>query len=85
MELEIYKAPEDKGSHAYNNLRTKRTETIFQEGGIAYIYLCYGIHHMFNIVSGPQDVAHAILLRAVEPLDGLDIMQERRGFPKNSF
>jgi len=78
VELEIYKAPEDRGSHAYQNKRTKRTETIFQEGGKAYVYLCYGLHHMFNVVSGPKDLAHAILIRAIEPLEGLDIMEKRR-------
>jgi len=78
VELEIYKAPEDRGSHAYQNKRTKRTETIFQEGGKAYVYLCYGLHHMFNVVSGPKDLAHAILIRAIEPLEGLTIMEKRR-------
>jgi DNA-3-methyladenine glycosylase len=78
VELEIYKAPEDRGSHAYLNKRTKRTETIFQDGGIAYVYLCYGIHHMFNVVSGPKDVAHAMLIRAIEPVEGIDIMFRRR-------
>lgn len=78
VELEIYKAPDDRGSHAYQNKRTKRTETIFQEGGKAYVYLCYGIHHMFNVVSGPKDLAHAILIRAIEPIDGIEFMLKRR-------
>ena len=78
VETEAYRAPDDKGSHAYNNRRTKRTSTMFQEGGICYIYLCYGIHHLFNVVSGYSEQAHAILVRAVEPLEGLAIMQERR-------
>ena len=78
VELEAYKAPLDKGSHAYQNKRTKRTEVIFGEGGHAYVYLCYGIHEMFNLVSGPIDVAHAILIRAVEPISGKGVMQKRR-------
>lgn len=78
VENESYKAPEDKASHAYNNRRTKRTETMFAMGGISYIYLCYGIHHLFNIVTGPKDVAHAILVRAIMPVDGIQIMQSRR-------
>lgn len=78
VETEAYRAPEDKGSHAFGNKRTKRTETMFKEGGIAYVYLCYGIHHLFNIVVGPEDTAHAILIRAIEPLDGIDIMERRR-------
>ena len=78
VETEAYRAPDDKGSHAYQNKRTKRTETIFQKGGKAYIYLCYGLHHMFNIVSGPENTAHAILIRAVEPIYGSDQMKTRR-------
>lgn len=79
VETEAYRAPEDKASHAYNGRRTSRTETIFQRGGISYVYLCYGIHHLFNVVTGPKDTAHAILIRALEPLGGIPIMQERRG------
>jgi len=77
IETEAYKAPEDKGSHAFNNLRTKRTEIMFQEGGCAYVYLCYGIHSMVNVVSGPKDSAHAILIRAVEPILNTEIMKHR--------
>lgn len=79
VETEAYKAPEDKGSHAHNNKRTKRTETMFLEGGITYVYLCYGIHNMLNVVTGPIDSAHAILIRAVEPIQGINAMIERRG------
>lgn len=78
VETEAYRAPDDKGSHAYDNRRTARTETVFGEPGKAYIYLCYGIHHMLNIVTGPKEVAHAILIRAVEPISGLDVMAARR-------
>lgn len=76
-ELEVYKAPEDKASHAHNNLKTQRTETMFRLGGCSYVYLCYGIHSMFNIVSGQEGEAHAILIRALEPLDNLDLMKIR--------
>ncbi|MBK8556568.1 MAG: DNA-3-methyladenine glycosylase [Lewinellaceae bacterium] len=78
-ETEAYRAPDDRASHAWNNRRTKRTETMFQAGGCAYIYLCYGIHHLFNVVTAPEDTAHAVLVRAIEPLEGLDVMLERRG------
>jgi DNA-3-methyladenine glycosylase len=78
VEAEAYKAPDDKASHAWNNRRTARTEIMYRRGGVAYIYLCYGIHHLFNIVTGPADSAHAILLRGVEPLEGTEIMLRRR-------
>ncbi len=78
VDVEAYKAPEDKASHAYNHRRTPRTETIFAEGGISYVYLCYGIHHLFNIVTGPKDTPHAILIRGLEPVDGIDLMLKRR-------
>lgn len=78
-ETEAYRAPEDRASHAFGNRRTTRTETMFQTGGRTYIYLCYGIHHLFNVVTGPEDMAHAVLIRAIEPLEGLNIMQARRG------
>ncbi len=78
VETEAYKAPEDKACHAYNNRRTKRTETMFLLGGSAYIYLCYGIHHLFNVVTGPENAAHAVLIRALEPVEGIDIMLRRR-------
>lgn len=78
-ETEAYKAPEDKACHAYLNKNTKRTKTMFLAGGVAYIYLCYGIHHLFNVVTGPEGSAHAVLIRAVEPVEGLTIIQKRRG------
>jgi DNA-3-methyladenine glycosylase len=71
-EVEAYSAPEDKASHAYGNRRTKRTETMFMEGGHVYVYLCYGIHYMFNIVTGPKDLPHAILIRAGIPVNFLE-------------
>ncbi len=80
-EVEAYRAPDDRACHAWNNRRTKRTEVMFREGGTAYIYLCYGIHHLFNVVTAPEDVAHAILIRAVEPLEGLEFMRLRRQTP----
>lgn len=78
VETEAYRAPEDKGSHAYGLKRTPRTETMYAEGGVAYIYLCYGLHHLFNVVTGPKDTPHAILIRAIEPLEGIEHMQLRR-------
>ena len=82
IETEAYRAPDDKASHAYQNRRTKRTEVMFHQGGHAYVYLCYGIHHLFNVVSAKEGIAHAVLIRALEPTDGIDKMLERRNFDK---
>ncbi|ELR70798.1 DNA-3-methyladenine glycosylase II [Fulvivirga imtechensis AK7] len=79
VETEAYSYRE-KACHAYNNRRTARTETLFHEGGTCYVYLCYGIHKLFNIVTNKEGTAEAVLIRAVEPLEGIDIMLERRGF-----
>ncbi len=80
VETEAYKAPEDKASHAYNNRLTTRTSTMFAEGGVAYIYFVYGFHNMFNVVTGPEGIPHAILVRAIEPLTNIESMMLRRGF-----
>lgn len=79
VETEAYKAPEDQASHAWNNRHTPRTEVMFGGPGVAYVYICYGIHHLFNIITGPVNVPHAILIRAIEPIEGHDLMLDRRG------
>lgn len=81
VETEAYEGVIDRASHASKG-RTKRTEVIFGKGGVAYVYLCYGIHQMFNIVTSKEGVAHAILIRALEPIEGTDIMLERTGKKK---
>lgn len=78
IETEAYNGADDKASHAYNNRRTKRTETMFSKGGVAYVYLCYGLHNLFNIVTNKKDIPHAILIRAIRPEVGVDIMLRRR-------
>jgi DNA-3-methyladenine glycosylase len=79
VEAEAYNGPFDKAAHSYNNRRTDRTEVMFADGGVAYVYLCYGIHQMFNIVTNVKDVPNAILIRALEPLIGIEKMLERSG------
>lgn len=81
-ETEAYRAPDDRACHAWGNRLTPRTRVMFESGGRAYIYLCYGIHHMFNVVTGPAGVAQAVLIRAVEPVEGLEWMLQRRGFTR---
>lgn len=81
VETEAYFGVLDKASHAYGGRRTSRTETLYHPGGVSYVYLCYGIHHLFNIVSSVEDEPHAVLVRAVEPLIGSDIMELRRNMP----
>jgi len=77
-ETEAYAGVADKASHAYGGRRTKRTEPMFAAGGAAYVYLCYGIHHLFNVVSNVENVPHAILIRAGKPLEGVEAMLMRR-------
>jgi len=79
IETEAYRGPDDRACHAYNNRRTPRTEVMYEPGGVAYIYICYGMHHLMNVVTGPKDHAHAVLIRALEPADGIEVMALRRG------
>lgn len=78
-ETEAYAGVEDRASHAFGGRRTPRTEPMFAEGGVAYVYLCYGIHHLFNVVTGSQNNPHAVLVRAGLPLAGIDDILARRG------
>lgn len=81
VETEAYFGIQDKASHAYDGRRTNRTEIMYSEGGISYVYLCYGIHHLFNIVTSIKGEPHAVLIRAIEPLKGKDLMELRRNMP----
>jgi len=82
VETEAYAGVTDKASHAYGGRRTKRTETMYAKGGSAYVYLCYGIHQLFNIVTNKENIPHAVLIRAIQPRDGIEIMLQRRNKKK---
>lgn len=78
VEAEAYRGPQDRASHAYGGRRTKRTETMYLVGGTAYVYFVYGMYYQFNVVTNVQDIPHAVLIRALEPLEGIEIMRRRR-------
>ncbi|WP_323755937.1 DNA-3-methyladenine glycosylase [Roseivirga sp.] len=81
-EVEAYSGRNDKACHANNGLRTSRTEVMYGKGGHTYVYLCYGIHHMLNIVTNVEGLADAVLIRAFQPIEGIDTILKRRGFDK---
>ena len=78
-ETEAYNGVTDKASHAYGERRTNRTETMYNKGGVSYVYLCYGIHRLFNIVTNSNGLPHAILIRAIYPTKGMEEIIKRRG------
>ena len=78
VETEAYRGPEDRASHAFGGRRTRRTEIMYRIGGTAYVYFVYGMHHQFNVVTNVEDVPHAVLVRAVEPMEGVARMRRRR-------
>lgn len=85
VETEAYAGEIDRASHAYGGRRTARTEVMYNEAGTSYIYLCYGIHHLFNVVTGKKDLPHAILVRALEPLTGIETMLRRTNKKKADY
>lgn len=82
VEVEAYNGVVDRASHAWSGRRTRRTEVMYREGGTAYVYLIYGIHHLFNVVTNKKDTPHAVLVRALEPLEGIPTMLKRTGKTK---
>lgn len=82
VETEAYNGITDKASHAYGNRFTPRTSTMYKAGGLAYVYLCYGMHHLFNVVTGAQENPQAVLIRGLEPVEGLSTMLARRNMTK---
>lgn len=78
VETEAYIGEIDKASHAYNGRRTERTEPLFREGGIAYVYFIYGKYYCFNVISGVENKGEGVLIRALEPLNELDYLAQKR-------
>jgi DNA-3-methyladenine glycosylase len=85
VECEAYNGVMDRASHAWGGRRTRRNEMMYAEAGTAYVYLCYGIHHLFNVVTNKKDIPHAILIRALEPVKGLEYMLKRRNRKKPDY
>lgn len=79
VETEAYIGLTDRASHSYNGKRTARNEHMYAAAGISYVYICYGMHHLFNVVTNKKDIPDAVLIRAVEPLQGIDTMLKRTG------
>jgi DNA-3-methyladenine glycosylase len=79
VECEAYDGVVDRASHAFGGRRTLRNEIMYAEAGAAYVYICYGLHHLLNVVTNEKDIPHAILIRALDPVSGVDKMLKRRG------
>lgn len=82
IETEAYAGITDRASHAFGNRRTERTEIMYSIGGTAYVYFCYGMHHLFNVVTNEKNIPHAVLIRAIKPLDGTELILKRRNKKK---
>lgn len=78
VETEAYMGPEDKAAHSYKNRRTSRTEVMFQRAGIAYVYIIYGMYYCMNVVAAKEDIPQAVLLRGVEPTEGIETIKKNR-------
>jgi DNA-3-methyladenine glycosylase len=82
VETEAYLGTTDRACHAYGGRRTARTEIMYAPGGVAYVYLCYGVHHLFNVITHQAGEPHAVLIRGVEPVEGIETMRLRRSASK---
>jgi DNA-3-methyladenine glycosylase len=80
-ETEAYAGVTDRASHSFGGRRTARNDIMYRTGGTAYIYLCYGVHSLFNVVTNQAGIPHAVLIRGIRPVDGIQLMMERSGTP----
>ncbi|HKP45728.1 MAG TPA: DNA-3-methyladenine glycosylase [Pyrinomonadaceae bacterium] len=78
VEAEAYRGPHDRAAHSYGGRRTARTEVMYAVGGTAYVFFVYGMYNQFNVVTNIQDRPHAVLIRALQPLEGIELMRRRR-------
>jgi DNA-3-methyladenine glycosylase len=78
VEVEAYRGPQDRAAHSYGGRRTRRTEPMYGVGGTAYVFFVYGMYYQFNVVTNATDAPHAVLIRAVEPVEGIELMRKRR-------
>jgi DNA-3-methyladenine glycosylase len=81
VETEAYNGVKDRASHAFGGRRTTRSEYLYGHPGTVYIYICYGMHHLFNVVTNKKEIPHAVLIRALEPIEGINCMLKRAGKP----
>jgi DNA-3-methyladenine glycosylase len=79
VETEAYTSINDRASHAFGGKRTARNEHMYAAAGTSYVYICYGMHHLFNVVTNEKDTPDAVLIRALEPVKGIDTMLDRSG------
>lgn len=85
VETEAYNGVNDRACHAFGGRRTARTEHIYGGPGTVYVYICYGMHHLFNVITNKKDIPHAVLIRALEPMEGVEHMLARTGKPLPDF
>jgi DNA-3-methyladenine glycosylase len=83
VETEAYRGPEDLAAHSAGGRRTARTDAMFREAGVVYMFLLYGVHWAFNVVAGEVGEPHAVLVRAIEPVEGVEVMAEKRGIDES--
>ena len=81
IETEAYVGLTDRASHSFGGKRTTRNEHMYSVAGTVYVYICYGMHHLFNVVTNKKDIPDAVLIRALEPIKGIDQMMKRTGKP----